>query len=219
MSSLGPPPQPVDGHILLRRRKLLARACATLADLVELSKWTNTADDDQLVDAIYMIRRHHPAEPARFTTSTRTRDLVTAALTHPCLLELVNRTTTAGRSEIFPAMNPFDYLPHWLWSCIPPEPATTEEDAAIMRELEGTDRKQGVPRRGTVVKNWVRDPDAWYRRCYRDTCRECAVRKDGTTCDACALEEDDGDEEEGSSVGSERRDTVEDDGQGVLIES
>ncbi|KNE57646.1 hypothetical protein AMAG_04511 [Allomyces macrogynus ATCC 38327] len=232
MSSI-PPPQPVVGHLLPRRRKLLARACAILADLVDEINWTDTANDAQLFDAIQHRMRYidtpprpaiTPAELARFTTSKRTRDLVPPALhTHPRLLDLINRITTAGRVEFFPAMNPFDYLPHWLWSCIPPEPATTKEDAAIMRELEETDSKQGVPRRWTVVKNLVRDPDAWYRRCYRDTCRECAVREDGTTCDACALAEDDGEEEEGSRVVSERneerRDTVEDDGQDVLIES
>ncbi|KAJ3359042.1 hypothetical protein GGF32_009654 [Allomyces javanicus] len=162
MSSL-PPPQPVVGHLLPRRRKLLARACEILADLVEETKWTTTADDDQLVDAIQERVRYvdtpprpaiTPAELARFTTSKRTRYLVPLALRkHPRLLDLVNRVATAGRTEFFPAMNPFDYLPHWLWACIPPEPATAEEDAAIMRELEETGSKQGVPRRWTVVKN------------------------------------------------------------------
>ncbi|KNE71446.1 hypothetical protein AMAG_15678 [Allomyces macrogynus ATCC 38327] len=130
---------------------------------VEHTMWADTADDDQLVDAIQHHMRHFdtpprpgitPTEIARFTTSKRMRHLVLPALrTHPHLLDLANRIATAGRPEFFPAMNPFDNLPHWLWACIPPEPATLEEDAAIMRELEETGCKPGVPRRWTVVKN------------------------------------------------------------------
>ncbi|KAJ3359075.1 hypothetical protein GGF32_009688, partial [Allomyces javanicus] len=46
-------------------------------------------------------------------------------------------TPPRRRTDFVPAMNPLDYLAHWMRSCIPSEPATAEEDAAIMRNLDG----------------------------------------------------------------------------------